>query len=181
MFENIEIGQVKDLESKRFVEEEALKEQTKADKNRDFVQVYPLGWRRLQYLMKHRPQAARIYALMAEHMDASTGAVVVSQIVLAEMLGIAEITVRRQTKWMHDNGIFTRIRVGSGVYAYALNPDEVWRSWRSKKDYAAFRTKTLVKKSDAENRIIDRKLQMMIKEHRGEPELPFLEDEGESS
>ena len=95
MFENIEIGQVKDLESKRFVEEEA--QSKPADKNRDFVQVYPLGWRRLQYLMKHRPKA---YLRAGGTHGCVHGAVIVSQIVLAEMLGIAEITVRRETKWI---------------------------------------------------------------------------------
>ena len=147
------------------------------DKNSGFVQVYEKGWRRLQTLIQVSPAAAKIYAFLAEHIDGSTGSVVVSQTVLAEQLGVSEITVRRQTKFLEDQGALIRIRVGSGVYAYALDPSEVWRSWNSKKDLAAFTTRTLVRKSDRQNATIRRKLSVMIKEARGEPELPLLDEQ----
>ena len=158
---------------------ERPQELTEDDKNRGFVQVYEKGWRRLQALIQTSPAAAKIYAFLAEHIDGATGSVVVSQTVLAESLGVAEITVRRQTKYLEDVGALIRIRVGSGVYAYALDPTEVWRSWNTKKDLAAFTTRTLVKKSDRQNATIKRKLSVMIKEARGEPELPLLEQEDE--
>lgn len=140
--------------------------------NRDFVQVYPKGWKRLQALMKTHPSAARIYAFLAEHIDGAVGAVVVSQDVMASELGIHVITVKRQTKLLEDEGALVRIRVGSGVYAYALDPAEVWRSWDQAKETAAFHAKTLVRKADRANGTVKRKLKLML----GEPELPLLEE-----
>ena len=135
--------------------------------NRDFVQVYPKGWKRLQSLIKTNPSAARVYAFLAEHIDGVAGAVVVSQDVMASELGVHVITIKRQTKLLEDEGALVRIRVGTGVYAYALDPGEIWRSWDGQKESAAFLTKTLVRKSDRSNNQVRRKLKVMM----GNPEL----------
>lgn len=145
------------------------------DKNKDFVQVYQQGWKRIFYLINKNPTAAQIYAFLAANIDGS-GVVVVSQDVLAEFTGKHVRTIKRQTKYLEDVHALVRIRIGNGVYAYALNPNEVWKAWNSKKDYAVFNTRTLVKRSDEENQLIDRKLHVMLKAHLGVPELPFEED-----
>lgn len=130
--------------------------------NADFVQVYPKGWKRLHHLIQTNPAGARIYAFLAEHIDGSCGAVVVSQEVLAEALDVHERTIRRITKKLEDDGAIVRIKVGTGVYAYALDPTEVWKSWDDKKAHAAFTTKTLVRKADKENGQVRRKLKVML-------------------
>lgn len=130
--------------------------------NRDFVQVYPKGWARLQALILDQPNAARVYAFLAAHMDDQCGAICVSQDVIAEELKIHKRTVIRLTKDLEEKGAIIRIRVGTGVYAYALDPTEVWRSWDDKKNHAAFVTKTLVKKSDRANNQVRRKLKVML-------------------
>jgi DNA-binding transcriptional regulator YhcF (GntR family) len=140
-----------------------------AKKNREFVQVYPKGWRRLQDLIQKNPPAARVYAFLAEHIDGVAGAVAISQDVMADALGVHVRTIQRQTKFLEDAGALVRIKVGVGVYAYALDPNEIWKSWDDRKEHAAFVTKTLVKKSDAANREVRRKLKVML----GEPELPL--------
>jgi len=137
--------------------------------NKNFVQVYPKGWKRLQTLIRTNPSAARVYAFLAEHMDGVCGAVVVSQEVMAKELDVHERTIRRLTQQLEDAGAIARIKVGTGVLAYALDPEEIWRSWDDKKDLAAFVTKTLVLKSDRGNGQVRRKLKMMM----GEPELPL--------
>lgn len=142
-----------------------------AKRNKDFVQVYPKGWKRLQELIRSHPSAARLYAFLAEHIDGTCGAVVVSQDVIARELAIHKRTVIRLSQYLETSGALVRIKVGGGVYAYALDPNEVWRSWDSKKETAAFTTRTLVLKSDRANRTVKRKLKVML----GEPELP-LED-----
>ncbi len=146
-------------------------------KNRDFVQVYPKGWRRLRWLIQANPTAAKLYSWIAEHMDPDGGALVVSQVVMAEALGVSEITVRRLTKWLEENRVMVRVRVGSGVYAYALDPEEVWRAWDTQKETAVFRTRTLVKKRDRHNAQVERRIRMMLKEAAGEPELPLEFDQ----
>ena len=143
--------------------------------NRQFVQVYPKGWARLQSLIRTNPSAARLYALLAEHIDPQGGVVVAAQQVLADLLGVNERTIRRLTKQLEDELAIIRIRVGSGTYAYALDPAEVWRAWDAQKDHAVFRTRTLVSKG-GENAMIKRRLQVMIAEQRGEPELPLGDD-----
>lgn len=145
----------------REVQEEAAKRA-----NRDFVQVYPKGWKRLQSLIRTNPSAARVYAFLAEHIDGICGAVVVSQDVIAKELDVSERTIRRLTQHLEDAGALARIKVGTGVYAYALDPSEVWKSWDGKKDLSAFVTKTLVLKSDKANGQVRRKLKVMM----GEPE-----------
>lgn len=130
--------------------------------NRDFVQVYPKGWKRLQGLIRTNPSAARVFAFLAEHMDTTCGAVVVTQEVMANELGVHKRTIIRLTAELEKAGAIVRIRVGTGVYAYALDPSEIWRSWDDKKDLAAFVTKTLVLKSDRANGQVRRKLKVML-------------------
>ena len=138
--------------------------------NENFVQVYPKGWARIRKIMKENPAAARVYLFLAEHIDSSTGSVCVAQEVLADELEVAPISIRRHTKWLEDNGAIVRIKVGTGVYAYALDPTDVWRSWDKGKATAAFNTKTLVRKADRANGDVRRKLSVMLREGGRDPE-----------
>lgn len=155
-----------------FAAQEAAKaasEDAEKRANRDFVQVYPKGWRRLQALIQNNPSAARVFSFLAENIDGTCGAVVVSQEVIADALNVHVRTIKRQTKVLEDQGAIVRIRVGTGVYAYALDPEEIWKSWDDKKEFAAFRTRTLVKKSDRANGQVRRKLKFMIGEQQDLP------------
>ena len=148
--------------------DQAVTEEAARKGNRDFVQVYPKGWKRLQALIRTNPSAARVFAFLAEHMDGVCGVVVVTQEVMAAELDVHKRTIIRLTAELEKAGAIVRIKVGTGVYAYALDPSEIWRSWDDKKDLAAFVTKTLVLKSDRSNGQVRRKLKLMM----GEPELP---------
>jgi len=143
---------------------EADQKREQEKRNRGFSQVYAKGWQRLQHLIQQNPSAARVYAFLAEHIDGVAGAVVVEQRVMADSLGVHEVTVRRQTKYLEEIGALVRIKVGTGVYAYALDPDEVWKSWDSEKENAAFVTRTLVRKADKQNEEVRRKLKLMMGE-----------------
>ena len=164
----------RDIEAEK--QDEAANGQPEDEKNKNFVQVYPKGWNRLRVLIQKNPQAARVWAFLAEHIDQSIGAVLISQKVLAEEFGVHRVTINRYIKYLEDEGALVKIKVDAGVYAYALDPDEVWRAWNGQKDLAAFRTRTLVRKSDRANRHVKRRLKVML----GEPELPFEgDDEGD--
>lgn len=143
---------------------EAALQREQAKRNTGFSQVYAKGWQRLQSLIQKNPAAARVYAFLAEHIDGVAGAVVVSQDVMAAALGVHEVTIRRQTKYLEGIGALVRIKVGTGVYAYALDPEEIWKSWDSEKESAAFVTRTLVKKADKQNAEVRRKLKLMLQE-----------------
>lgn len=161
-----------ELETEKATEEAARKaaDEERKRQNTGFTQVYPKGWARLQDLIQKDPAGARIYAFIAQHMDARTGALVVSQETMAEAIGVHERTIRRITKRLEDQAVMVRIRVGAGVYAYCLDAAEVWKSWDDEKQHAAFTTRTLVKKADRENGTVKRKLMVMLKE----PRIPGL-------
>lgn len=137
-----------------------------ARKNRNFTQVYPLGFKRLRSLMKENPGAASLYTFFAEHIDASCGAVLADQQFLADALGAHVRTVRRWIKWLEDAGAILKIPVAGKVCAYAVNPNEVWKGYDTSKDYAVFATKTLVNKDGA----IQRRLKLLAS---GQRELPL--------
>lgn len=159
---------------RRDEEEIEARDATSERKNRGFVQVYQLGWKRLQTLMKTNPNAARLYALLAENLD-GCGAVIATQEVLGELLGVSKRTIIRHSEALENAKALVRIPIQGGVYAYALNPEEVWRAYDSGKEHAAFYTKTLVKARGKEAELVKRRLQVLIREQRGEPELPFEE------
>lgn len=167
----VDSSQDRALRLKELAMEDAAKQhdQDAADQkarrcNEDFVQVYPKGWTRLQRLIQEYPAGARVFAFLAQHISGPEGAVVISQEFLAEELGVHERTIRRITQRLEEDGALVRIRVAGSVYAYALDPEEVWKSWNDKKSYAAFTTKTLVKKSDRLNGHVKRTLKVMLGE-----------------
>lgn len=167
---------MREIIAEKAAEERDHKVQQDQDKraNSDFTQVYPKGWKRLQVLMRENAAAARIYAFLAEHIDAVCGAVVVSQEVMAEALDVHRRTIVRHTAYLEKVGAVVRIQVGIGVYAYCLDPSEVWRSWHKSKDLAAFVTKTLVSKTERQNSLVDRRLRMMVKEINPSAEEPAV-------
>jgi ribosomal protein S21 len=137
-------------------------EQAKRRQNRDFVQVYPKGFQRLRALMDSYPLAAKIYAFLAEHIEQGTGAVVVSQELLAEEMHVTTRSIRTATAYLDEVGAVVRIKLGgSAIYAYALDPEEIWKTFDDAKEYAAFKTQTLARKRD--NGDVKRKLKVMMK------------------
>ena len=119
------------------------KRDRQSKENRNFVQIYPLGFRKLQLLMQERPKAARFYALLMEHID-STGVVVATQDVLAEIMDCSIKTIQRYSAQLEECNSLVRIQLQGGVYAYALNPDEVWRSFNCGKEYPSLHKYKLV-------------------------------------
>jgi DNA-binding transcriptional ArsR family regulator len=147
------------LVSERLNEDREARE---TKKNKDFSQVYGKGFERITSLISKNPSAARLYVFLAEHIEPGTGAVVASQELLAEELGVTDRTIRRLSKVLEEEGAIIRIRLGAGsIYAYCLDPDEVWKSWNTTKKYAAFNTKTLARQKD--NGDIKRRLMVMLK------------------
>lgn len=135
--------QFKEMEQRHEADDKRLEEERK---NHGFTQVYPPGWKRVRELAKGNAGAASLYTLFAEHIDASVGAVICDQQFLADQLEVSTRTIRNWLKYLEEQNAVLRIRIASGVCAYALNPAEVWKGYNTSKDYAAFKTKTLVNK-----------------------------------
>ncbi len=147
-----------ELVSNRLDEE---KENQDRKKNKNFTQMYPKGFDRAIAIIEEYPLAAKLYMFLAKHIEPGTGAVVASQNLLANELNVSVRSIQRATKWLDENNIVLKIRLGAGsVYAYCLDPDEVWKSWNTNKKYAAFNTKTLAHQKD--NGDVKRRLMVML-------------------
>lgn len=131
--------------------------------NRNFVQIYPRGWQRLMDLLETAPHAARLYVLLAGNID-GMGAVVASQEVLADMLGVSKKSIQRYSAYLEEKKALIRIPIQGGIYAYALSPEECWKAYDNQKEWAAFNTKTLVSGMGPGADIIRKKIKVMIKE-----------------
>lgn len=152
-------------------EQKAAEELEKRRKNNDFTQVYPKYWKQMMQIIPDNPRAAVLYNFLAEHAAPDTGAVVVAQEILAEKMGVTRMTISRYIKYLEKKHMILKIRLSGGVCAYALDPDMVWKSYSTNKDYATFKTKTLVKKIDMEKNEIHRKLNVMMKQQRAIEEV----------
>jgi hypothetical protein len=138
------------------------KENKDRKKNKNFTQMYPKGFERVIAIIEEYPLAAKLYMFLAKHIEPGTGAVVASQDLLADELNVSVRSIQRAAKWLDENNVVLKIRLGAGsVYAYCLDPDEVWKSWNTTKKYAAFNTKTLARQKD--NGDIKRRLMVMLK------------------
>ncbi len=145
------------------------KENKDRKKNKNFIQMYPKGFDRVIAIIEEYPLAAKLYMFLAKHIELGTGAVVASQQLLADELNISVRSIQRATKWLDENNVVLRIKLGAGsIYAYCLDPDEVWKSWNTTKKYAAFNTKTLAREKDNGN--IKRRLQVLLKDRNQEKE-----------
>lgn len=124
-------------------------------KNHKFTQTYPLGWKRMAELARNNAQALQLYIFLANHLDPTCGAVVASQQFLAEKLGVTTKTIARWSQFLEKEEALVRIPVAGKVYAYALNPYEVWKGYNTGKEYAVFNSKTLANyDGDVQRRIM---------------------------
>lgn len=157
--------------------DEAISDAEKRRMNLDFVQVYPKGWARIRSLLGETKSRGPLllYTFLAEHIDPDGGVLVADQQTICEAIGISRTSLWRATTFLEERGALLRLVVGGSVSAYALDPSEVWKSWDSAKERAVFTTRTMVRKS-AQPDQIKRKMQLMLKERAGKPELPGLDD-----
>ena len=81
-------------------EEKRDRERLEAQKNQNFTQVYPLGWKRLAELAKGNSAAFGFYTYLAQHIDGSCGAVVADQTFLAEQFNVTTRTIRNWVKYL---------------------------------------------------------------------------------
>lgn len=140
--------------------------QTARRANRDFTQVTPQGWDKLDEIVQKDPSAARLFAFFCKNMGPD-GAVTASRSTLAEALNTTERTITRYVKALSELDALIVLKVGT-ANVYCLNPEQVWKSFNNAKPYAAFNTKTLVGKS--ENKTVKRRLAVVLKGRRPEEE-----------
>lgn len=110
-------------------------------------------------IMLSSPYAARLYSFLSEHVD-DGGIVLASRATIAAHLGIAEITVRRAADFLESQGELIQVKIGGGVYAYALNVEPLKKSLRIGGECIALNAKVLAPK-DRYNRDVGARLRAM--------------------
>lgn len=144
------------------------KQERASRENSGFVQIYELGWQKMDRLVQLSPAAARLYMLLARNID-GMGAFIATQDVLAEKLGVSTKSIQRYSTLLEKEKALVRIPLQGGIYAYALDPEEIWRAYDKQKEWAAFNTKTLVRAGGPGADIVRRKLQVMMRENQRSP------------
>lgn len=130
----------------QFENEQVLAEKRKNDR---FTQVSDEGWRALMEMIPtDGATKARLFCLLAASAD-TTGAVVATQADLATILGVSVKTIGRSAAELEGERKIARIRLGGGggAYAYALNPDLIWKSWATTKGASAFTVQAITTKT----------------------------------
>ena len=143
--------------------------------NRGFVQVYPQGWQRIRSLMSENPTAAKVScSARRAYRPVLRGG--------GRQSGRSGGNGRRVREDHQEGDSIPRGGAGAGPHTgerirlcLRTDPKEVWRAWDCQKEQAAFLTRTLVKKN-GQNALVKRRLQMMLREQTGEPELQLEQD-----
>jgi DNA-binding transcriptional regulator YhcF (GntR family) len=125
-------------------------------------------------LIGTKPKAAQLMHLLVANMDKS-GAVVVSQKVLAEMMGVTTMTIKRAVKVLKDENWLDVARIGSergGVNAYLVNRRVAWADKRENQRFAAFDARIILSASEQDQDTLENCEPLRQLPRQGENQLP---------
>ncbi len=134
-------------------------------------------------LIGSKPKAAQLMHLLVANMD-KKGAVVVSQKVLADMMGVSLNTIKRSLKVLSDGNWVDVVRVGSergGVNAYLVNRRVAWADKRENQKYAAFDARIIVSVDEQEQATLESKGPLQQLPRIGEHQIPSGDGEAPPS
>lgn len=135
---------------------------SKRDVRGTWVQTERAAHEAWSALIGRKPKAAQLLHLLVANMG-KDGAVVVSQITLASLMGVGLNTVKRALAVLSDECWIDVVRVGSergGVNAYVVNRRVAWADKRENQRYAAFDARILVSESEQDAPIADGRPQL---------------------
>lgn len=120
-----------------------------AKKNSNFTQLDDVGMSALKRVFIESPKAGNLFLSICPYMD-QRGSLVISRQVLAEIAGVKVNNVNRLVNMLVDYGLIRKIK-SHGMPTLAFNPDVVWRSWNSGKQYAMFYATVVMDANDVES------------------------------
>lgn len=127
-------------------------------------------------LIGKQPKAAQLLHLLVANMDRK-GAVIVSQKVLADMMGVHYNTIKKAIRTLKDGNWVDVVRIGSergGVNAYVVNRRVAWADKRENQRYAAFDAKVIVSADEQEDQALIGSAPPLRELPRlGEGQIPF--------
>lgn len=108
-----------------------------------FTKMYPKGLHTLVDLAGSK-STLRVYLFIVEHCGIEN-ALVASQEMIAQELGVAARTVMRATQSLEKQGHIVVDRIAN-ANVYILNDGEFWKTYEDHKRFSSFRAQTLVPK-----------------------------------
>jgi DNA-binding transcriptional ArsR family regulator len=90
----------------------------------------------LMWLALKHPKAHAILYFLVDQMD-NYNAVMVSNKVLQEVLGVSRQTISASIKILKENGFITILKSGTSN-VYTINDSVYWKSWGNKRQYSKF-------------------------------------------
>lgn len=138
-------------EKQRQEQEEAEKEARKKIKNSPYSNFYQFNRansKAMIWLATNHPKASGILLFLLDQMD-GYNAVICSNKVLSEALGISDSSVKRSTKVLKDHEFIAVYKSGSSN-VYAVNKNLAWSSWGTNYQYAKFEAKIIISQSEQE-------------------------------
>lgn len=130
---------------------EAEKLARKKMKNSPFSNFYQFNRehsKEMIWLATNYPKANGILLFLLDQMD-DYNAVMCSNKVISEALGIGRTTVSTSIKVLKDNGFITIYKSGTSN-VYAVNKELAWSSWGTNYKYAKFGAKIIISQSEQE-------------------------------
>lgn len=129
------------------------------------------GWAKL---IRTSPKAAELLHLLVANMDKKS-AVVVSQKVLADMMGAHINTVKKSIVILRDGNWIDVVRVGSergGVNAYLVNRRVAWADKRENQHYASFDARIITSASEQDRDVSEHQEPLNQLPNFGEFQIP---------
>ncbi len=162
-------------QANKMLEKQIEKEINKAKEKKkcgftDFHQVNNAHKNKRVKMIMENHIAAAIFEFLASAMD-DYNAVVCSYTVLQEALGMSKATIQRAVAYLKDND-FVYVAKSGTTNVYILNPELVWNSWGTNREYCKFPANVII--SQTENKELQIKTtkekKLIIKESKPQPE-----------
>lgn len=125
-------------------------------------------------LIGKQPKAAQLLHLLVANMD-KRGAVIVSQKVLAEMMGVHRNTVRTAIQTLESGNWIDSVRIGSekgGVKAYMINRRVAWADKRENQRFAVFDARVIASSTEQDFNVLESRESLRQLPNFGEIQMP---------
>lgn len=123
-------------------------------------------------LIRASPRAAELLHLLVANMNKHS-AVVISQKVLADLMGVSKDTIKRSVNVLKEGNWVDVVRVGSergGVNAYVVNRRVAWADKRENQAFASFDARIIVSRDEQDDVLSTDQLKPLP--YVGEKQLP---------
>ena len=138
----------RDLREQEKREEEARQREKNSPFGR-WTQYNNEHTKEMMFLALKHPKAHAILLFLVDQMD-TYNAVMCSNKVLQEILGVSRQTISASIKVLKDNGFIAVLKSGTSN-VYAINDSVYWKSWGNKKQYSKFPANVFLALSEQDN------------------------------